>query len=159
MSLHASPPIELDCSMGRIHRYVSCLAVAMTLMCSIGAFIDGSNGAMRFAAPLLASIVAAGLWNCGWFALGNDRGLRKATWTASGLWYLAYADGTRREALLLPGSQALPGIFVFRWRHVGGRSQAFVFTAHLPADLSRRLRTRLRYEASPPAHALEPGAA
>ena len=145
--------------MGCIHRWVSRGVLAMTLICSAGLWVDGLNGTMTIAVPLLAGLVAIGLWHSGWLGLGKVRGVRKATWTASGLWYLTRVDGTRHEALLLPDSQTLPGVFVLRWRHAGGRTQTVIFAVSLPADLSRRLRIRLRYEASPPAHAFEPGAA
>ena len=155
MSSTVSPVIDLDCSNRRGHRGVSVAVLAMpTLLACASLPEDPSSAAVTIAvASLSLLILTAGLCRYGW--IGSRRPVRRATWTASGLWYIVDGAGRTHEAILQPQSRILPMALWLHWRSGSLRFQVFLFRADIPPDQHRRLRTRIRFESAAPAHAFE----
>jgi hypothetical protein len=155
MSSTASPVIDLDCSPRRMQRRVSVAVLVMLMVgCTLMAAGPFALGPTLLLACLCLVVIAANLWRLGW--MGSRCAVRRATWTSSGLWYILDAEGRVHEAILQPQSRILPLALWLHWRSGSLRFQAFLFAADVPGDALRHLRTRIRFESAPPAHAFEP---
>jgi hypothetical protein len=155
MSSTASPAIDLDCSPGPLHRAVSAAVLLMLLLVSSSMLLGPSAAPLTlFVGSISLAAVATGLSRFGW--IGWRCPVRRATWTSTGLWYVAAADGHRYEAILQPYSRILPMMLWLHWRSGPLHFQALLFGADLSPDVRRRIRARIKFEAAAPAHAFEP---